>query len=415
MEEAATARAVESRAGLGESVLRAVDTGEAQKEATPSFAEALGRKTTFGAAPTPDEARKEWEEKIPAFAASAALVPGLLANPVAALKAAGWGLAGSVAGGEAGRVVGGIAEDVGLPKGTKQALTTGGALVGSLLGGYKGPDVVRALARVSPHSRLGAVVRALLSETPTTAGGGAVPSAVATKAGPTAVIADEAEVLAEQLAKQIGVSKDVAKEMVRRGLAAEAASTRATGPVVPPRSTAATATALETAPMTESAATTADEIAGQILRWKNENKWSGAQIESALRNVYGISPKDGRRMIKVVLEGQKVSPLQAERIEIGAQNVGRALGMTKEEVRKQAGPVLGEELGEASPILPRKALQSIIDTMRALPMSEREAYVARATSGKAQWQIENIRRTLEHLGLLLPAGVVAGAVAANER
>jgi len=57
-------------------------------------------------------------------------------------------------------------------------------------------------------------------------------------------------------------------------------------------------------------------------------------------------------------------------------------------------------------------LQSIIDTMRKMPMAEREAYVARATSGKAKWQVENIRRTLEHLGLLVPVGV-AGAAASQ--
>lgn len=45
----------------------------------------------------------------------------------------------------------------------------------------------------------------------------------------------------------------------------------------------------------------AEEIADKILRWKNENKWSGAQIEAALRNVYGIPPKDGRQMMSMVL------------------------------------------------------------------------------------------------------------------
>lgn len=104
------------------------------------------------------------------------------------------------------------------------------------------------------------------------------------------------------------------------------------------------------------------------------------------------------------IQGEKGSPLQVPRIEVGAQKVGREVGMTKEQVRQEAGPVLDETRGEASPILPKKALSSIIDTMKALPMAEREAYVARATSGKAKWQIENIRRTLEHLGLLIPVG-----------
>lgn len=104
-----------------------------------------------------------------------------------------------------------------------------------------------------------------------------------------------------------------------------------------------------------------------------------------------------------VLRTTTESPLKAPRIEQGAERVGRGQGLTKEQVRQQAGPVLGEAVGEASPILPKQALSNIIDTMKAMPPSEREAYVARATSGKSQWQIENIRRTLEHLGLLVPA------------
>jgi hypothetical protein len=99
------------------------------------------------------------------------------------------------------------------------------------------------------------------------------------------------------------------------------------------------------------------------------------------------------------------SAMQQPRVDVGAERVGRANGMSKEQVRAQTAPILGEAQGAASPILPEKALQSIIDKMRTLPKGgpEREAYVAAATSGKAQWQIENIRRTLEHLGLLVPA------------
>lgn len=104
--------------------------------------------------------------------------------------------------------------------------------------------------------------------------------------------------------------------------------------------------------------------------------------------------------------------LQEPRVQTGAQNVGRQVGLTKEEVRKVAGPVLDEALGDASPILPKKALQGIIDKMKSLPVEEREAYVAKATSGKTLWQVENIRRTLEHLGLLLP--VAAGGISLAE-
>jgi hypothetical protein len=104
-------------------------------------------------------------------------------------------------------------------------------------------------------------------------------------------------------------------------------------------------------------------------------------------------------------------PLQTPRVEIGAEQAGRQAGLSKEEVRAATEPILGEAPGAASPILPEGALKRIIDTLKAMPpgSAEREAYVARATSGKTQWQIENIRRTLEHLGLLVPAAVITGA------
>jgi hypothetical protein len=99
------------------------------------------------------------------------------------------------------------------------------------------------------------------------------------------------------------------------------------------------------------------------------------------------------------------SAMQQPRVDVGAERVGRAQGLSKEQVRAQTAPILGEAQGAASPILPQKALNNIIDAMKALPKEggAREAYVQAATSGKAQWQIENIRRTLEHLGLLVPA------------
>ena len=129
----------------------------------------------------------------------------------------------------------------------------------------------------------------------------------------------------------------------------------------------------------------------------------------ALGREIQLTPSPEVRTAPWVPTTTKLSPLQAPRIQVGAQRVGRDVGLTKEEVRRQAGPVLDEVLGEASPILPQEPLKNIIDTMKALPKTggAREAYVARATSGKAKWQVENIRRTLEHLGLLLPVGVAA--------
>ena len=97
--------------------------------------------------------------------------------------------------------------------------------------------------------------------------------------------------------------------------------------------------------------------------------------------------------------------LQGPRIRTGAERVGREAGMTKEAVRQATGPVLDEAVGDASPILPKNVLGRMIDDLKAMPPGspEREAYVARATSGKTKWQVENIRRTLEHLGLIVPA------------
>lgn len=104
------------------------------------------------------------------------------------------------------------------------------------------------------------------------------------------------------------------------------------------------------------------------------------------------------------------SPMQQPRVQVGAQKVGRTEGLTKEQVRMQTDPILNEAKGEASPILPQGALTRIIDTIKALPKGgpEREAYVQKATSGKTQWQVENIRRTLEHLGLIVPVATGAG-------
>jgi hypothetical protein len=105
--------------------------------------------------------------------------------------------------------------------------------------------------------------------------------------------------------------------------------------------------------------------------------------------------------------------LAASRKAIGAERVGRTIGKTKEQVRMEAGPVLNEALGEASRLMPENKLKDVIDGMKKLPMAEREAYVARATSDKTMDQVETIRRALQHLGLLLPVGL-AGAAASQE-
>lgn len=96
------------------------------------------------------------------------------------------------------------------------------------------------------------------------------------------------------------------------------------------------------------------------------------------------------------------SALSRERMDIGAEKVGRANGMTKQDVRTQAGPVLSEPVGEASPILPEKALQRMADTMKAMKPEERAAYVMKAADLKTQAQLENMRRLMAHFGLAIP-------------
>jgi hypothetical protein len=85
--------------------------------------------------------------------------------------------------------------------------------------------------------------------------------------------------------------------------------------------------------------------------------------------------------------------------------------MTKEQVRMEAGPVLNEARGSASPLLPKQAYASIAEKIKTLPRGEaRDAYVKLANSEKAMWNVEAIRRTLETQGLVLPFAAVASLV-----
>jgi hypothetical protein len=107
--------------------------------------------------------------------------------------------------------------------------------------------------------------------------------------------------------------------------------------------------------------------------------------------------------------GKPSGALQPERIQVGAQKLGRKLGMTKEQVRMEAGPVLDEELGMASDVLPQEAINGIAEKIKALPRgAARTAYVKLANSHKAMVNVEIGRRFLESQGLVLPFAAVAG-------
>lgn len=118
-------------------------------------------------------------------------------------------------------------------------------------------------------------------------------------------------------------------------------------------------------------------------------------------------------------KGNGLHPLTSPRVDVGAEVVGRQNGLTKQAVREATGPILGEAHGEASPVFPEKPLQRMIDTMKALPKegSERAAYVQGAKDPKTMAQLENLRRTLAHLGLVVPiasAGALAKGALVNQ-
>jgi hypothetical protein len=92
-----------------------------------------------------------------------------------------------------------------------------------------------------------------------------------------------------------------------------------------------------------------------------------------------------------------------ERRRLGSQVVARKLGMERGQVQSDAGTILNEALGEVSPVIPADRWKDIVTKMKSLPPEERVAYVAKARGVKNMAQIENLRRTLEHLGLLVPA------------
>lgn len=109
---------------------------------------------------------------------------------------------------------------------------------------------------------------------------------------------------------------------------------------------------------------------------------------------------------------QMESPMQQPRVQVGAEVVGRQNGLTKEAVRQQTAPILGEQPGEASPIFPQRPFERMHDTLKALPKDgpERAAYVQRAGDPKTMGQLQTILRTLQRNGLALGGMTSAEAV-----
>lgn len=312
-----------------------------------------------------------------------------------ATKALVGGLVGAAGGNEAGRWVGRNLPIVG-GETAADVLGAIGGFVGGGIGGATGPKVEGGRLLKFVTGGKGGLLQEIL-------GGGEAQAAVAAR---EAAVSETAALRNEYLKTRTDAVRQRMADSMRRtaiATAKEARLAKQAGISVPDlRSGVAEIAAAQPA----AAITPPAQILPDGQRAMGTNLGGVAQPGPP-----PTSPDQLEAALRATLEKNAASPLQAPRIQVGAQNVGRQVGMTKEEVRRVAGPVLDEALGEASPILPKKAFQNIIDTMKDMPMAEREAYVARATSGKTKWQVENVRRTLEHLGLLLPAGMAGMSLA----
>jgi GNAT superfamily N-acetyltransferase len=124
-------------------------------------------------------------------------------------------------------------------------------------------------------------------------------------------------------------------------------------------------------------------------------------LDEALTNAEGMHQREATAGMTEAVADQ--------RRRLGSQVVARKMGMGRHEVQSDAGTILNEALGEVSPVIPADRWAEIVSKMKSLPPEERVAYVARARGVKNMAQIENLRRTLETLGLLLPVGVAAAS------
>lgn len=360
------------------------------------------------------------------------LIGGLITAP--AVTAAG--LAGGYAGSEVGQRGGRQLEEFGAPAGTSKVLGLVGGLGGGIYGAVKGQSVLNGLLRagVGRGSPMGQLLERMVGAE---AGAGGSVAGVSTEeaAKRTALTLEkqQADIAAKQAlaeARKAQAARIAAKEardaerhelqkqLLQRRLEGKAASTTVQPKTQPP-------TAPEPIPATKGS--TAAELnpdqtqpvilpAGQRAMATNlggkAKPGPVATPEVDLEEVLRRSI-EAAKAAKAAKAAGSTSPLRQPRLEVGAEKVGKGVGLSKEEVRVQTGPRLDEALGEASPILPDVPFKKIVDTLKALPKTGgfREEYVARATSGKTMAQVENIRRTLEHLGLLAPVAVAGGMAA----
>jgi len=419
---------------------------EAQPKKDPAamFREQLSTAGSFGHTPQPEEMPEGAAGKLALAGTIASLPLGVQAAgaPLAALRGLALSAAGASAGGYAGSGLGRGLEIVGAPEGTSEVGGTLGGLLGGVAGPMGGPMALAKILKVGGGK--GGMLARLI-------GGGeeaakAVAPEVAEEAAKRAATAARAKEL-DLAAKEARLASIAAKEERAKELhqiRVEAARAKAAGkpgpkavpkpePAPAPRTEGATALQPEpefipdeavslvaeplpfrprgtTKPATNlggkakpgPAPTPPDELEATLQ----------ASIDAAKAAKAGAVRGKGTPLLEEALD--TAGGLKGPRIQEGAQRVGKGVGMTKEEVRTATGPLLGEKLGEASPIIPKEPWTRIVETMKALPKTggHREAYVARAAPGKNRGQMEQLRRTLEQLGLLLPIG--AGGVALSE-
>ena len=117
----------------------------------------------------------------------------------------------------------------------------------------------------------------------------------------------------------------------------------------------------------------------------------------------------------------QTTKVQEMRRKYGAKHTADMLGKPASEVgqiRLDADTITDEALGEVSKLIPsgdqNAGWARIVRDMKALPPDQRAAYIARSNSPKNRAQMEQLRRTLESLGIMIPVGVGVGA-ASRER
>lgn len=411
----------------------------AKKSPTDIFKGQLGRMGSFGAAPTQEDIQASREANVPMLTLGAMTAPAMAANPLAALKGLGLSLAGGAAGGYAGKAVGGGLEAAGAPSGTSKVLGTAGGLAGGFAGPMVGPQALMKLAAVGGGrgGMLSSVLGKVFPE------GAAVSGAAEASAAKVAMVERALAIKEAESAARIAdrarlTDARIAQMEARAARSGTRAPRAASKPSPPAASSTEGATALQPDPDfidpsavkvlpfqakgTVKPATNLGGVAKAGPTPTPDDKLAEtlqASIDAVKAKKAGAVSGKGTPLLEKALDTSRgmhqreatagmTEAVAARRKAVGSQVVARELGMGRHEVQSDAGTILNEALGEVSPVIPEARWADIVTKMKSLPPSERVAYVARARGVKNMAQIENLRRTLETLGLLLPIGVAAG-------